>query len=165
MKKCIFAILLFSAFIGTSFAEDAVTPAADAVATKAETVAAETASAVNSAIGSATETVAPEASVAATTATEVAVEPAPTAESSGENLEFISGEVSTLDDANKSLTVKLYGETENTPGEKSITVTVDASTDITDGEKDRDLKSLTAGTEVDVEYDPANNKATYIFVY
>ena len=33
------------------------------------------------------------------------------------------------------------------------------------GEQDRDLKSLTVGTEVDVEYDPATNKATYIFVY
>ena len=82
-----------------------------------------------------------------------------------ENLEFVSGEVASLDEASKSLTVKLYGETENAPSDKTLKVTVDENTDITDGEQDRDLKSLTAGTEVDVEYDPSNNKATYIFVY
>ena len=82
-----------------------------------------------------------------------------------ENLEFVSGEVSTLDEASKTLTVKLYGESDSTPSDKTLKVTVDPNTDITDGEQDRDLKSLTAGTEVDVEYDPATNKATYIFVY
>ena len=82
-----------------------------------------------------------------------------------ENLEFISGEVSTLDEPAKSLTVKLYGETENAPSDKTLKVEVDSNADITDGEQDRDLKSLSVGTEVDVEYDPATNKATYIFVY
>lgn len=82
-----------------------------------------------------------------------------------DNLEFISGEVSALDEAAKSITVKLYGETEQAAAEKTLSVTVDDATDITDGEKDRDLKSLTAGTEVDVEYDSKTNKATYIFVY
>jgi len=81
-----------------------------------------------------------------------------------ENLEFVSGEVTALDEAAKKVTVKLYGETEETK-EKAITIEVDEATDITDGEKDRDLKSLAAGTEVDVEYDPATTKATYIFVY
>ena len=80
-------------------------------------------------------------------------------------LEFVSGEVSSLDDPGKSLTIKLYGETENTPTDKTLKVTVVANTDITDGEEDRELKSLSVGTEVDVEYDPANNLATYIFVY
>ncbi len=82
-----------------------------------------------------------------------------------ENLEFISGEISAVDETAKSITVKIYGETENNAPEKTISITLDDTTDITDGEKDRDLKSLTAGTEVDVEYDPASNKATYIFVY
>ncbi|MBI3315456.1 MAG: hypothetical protein HYZ87_00565 [Candidatus Omnitrophica bacterium] len=82
-----------------------------------------------------------------------------------ENLEFVSGEVSAVDEAAKSVTVKLYGETENDASAKVLTVKVDETTDITDGEQDRDLKSLSAGTEVDVEYDPASNKATYIFVY
>ena len=93
--------------------------------------------------------------------------PAPAAPEAAntENLEFISGEVSAMDEASKSLTVKLYGETENTPSDKTLKVDVDANTDITDGEQDRDLKSLSVGTEVDVEYDPANNRATYIFVY
>ena len=95
-----------------------------------------------------------------------ATAPAPTTEAANaENLEFISGEVSALDEASKSLTVKLYGETENAPSDKTLKVTVDTNTDITDGEQDRDLKSLSVGTEVDVEYDPATNKATYIFVY
>ncbi len=82
-----------------------------------------------------------------------------------ENLEFISGEITGADQAAKTITVKLYGETENAAADKILTVKVDESTDITDGEKDRDFKSLTASTEVDVEYDPATNKATYIFVY
>ena len=90
---------------------------------------------------------------------------APTEAMNPENLEFVSGEVASLEEASKSLTVKLYGETENAPSDKTLKVTVDENTDITDGEQDRDLKSLTAGTEVDVEYDPSNNKATYIFVY
>ena len=82
-----------------------------------------------------------------------------------DNLEFISGEVSELDEAGKSVSVRLYGENEDKASDKVLKVTVDENTDITDGEQDRDLKSLTTGTEVDVEYDPATNKATYIFVY
>ena len=82
-----------------------------------------------------------------------------------DNLEFISGEVSALDEAAKSVSVRLYGENEDKASDKVLTVTVDENTDITDGEQDRELKSLAAGTEVDVEYDPATNKATYIFVY
>ena len=82
-----------------------------------------------------------------------------------DNLEFISGEVGELDEAGKTVTVKLYGESESATTGKTLKVSVDASTDITDGEQDRDFKSLSVGTEVDVEYDPATNKATYIFVY
>jgi hypothetical protein len=92
--------------------------------------------------------------------------PAPVpAANAADNLEFVSGEISALDEANKSITVKLYGEAEANASNKTLTVSVDTTTDITDGEKDRDLKSLTPGTEVDVEYDPATKKATYIFVY
>jgi hypothetical protein len=108
-------------------------------------------------------------SVPTPVATEPAAPPAetPMAEPAlnPENLEFVSGEVASMDEASRSVTVKLYGETENAPSDKSLKVTVDENTDITDGEQDRELKSLTAGTEVDVEYDPSNNKATYIFVY
>jgi hypothetical protein len=105
---------------------------------------------------------APEAPAAEQAPAASPVSPAP---ASTENLEFVSGEVSAVDEAAKSITVKLYGETENEASNKALTVKVDETTDITDGEKDRDLKSLTSGTEVDVEYDPASNKATYIFVY
>lgn len=82
-----------------------------------------------------------------------------------DNLEFISGEVSELDETAKTVSVRLYGENEDTASDKVLKVSVDENTDITDGEQDRDLKSLATGTEVDVEYDPATNKATYIFVY
>ena len=96
--------------------------------------------------------------------------PAPAAEetteaAANENLEFVSGEVSAVDAVAKSMTVKLYGEKEENVTDKTLTVTTDASTDITDGEKNRELGSLVAGTEVDIEYDPATKKATYIFVY
>ena len=103
----------------------------------------------------------PAAAPAATATTpSAAVAPA-----TSENLEFMSGEITSTDAAAKTMTVKLYGETENAANDKMLTVKLDETTDITDGEKDRDIKSLTNGTEVDVEYDPATNKATYIFVY
>ena len=82
-----------------------------------------------------------------------------------DNLEFISGEISAMDEASKSVSVKLYGDETAAASEKVFNVSVDENTDITDGEQDRALKSLTVGTEVDVEYDPATSKATYIFVY
>ena len=91
--------------------------------------------------------------------------PAPQDATLADNLEFISGEISELDEAGKSVSVRLYGENENAASDKVLKVSVDENTDITDGEQDRDLKSLSSGTEVDVEYDPATNKATYIFVY
>ncbi len=129
--------------------------------------------------GAATETTASpvaQALPAATAETTEVTEPAepqapaettpPNAEiANAENLEFISGEVTGLDEVAGALTVKLYGETEADTNPKSLVVHVDETTDITDGEKDRDVKSLATGTEVDVEYDPASNKATYIFVY
>ena len=96
---------------------------------------------------------------------DVAAPVATSAVTASENLEFVSGEVTGIDEAAKTVTLKLYGDTEDATNDKVLTVTLDASTDVTDGEKDRDLKSLTAGTEVDVEYDAATNKATYIFVY
>ena len=55
-----------------------------------------------------------------------------------------------MDEAAKTITVKLYGETENSASDKILTVKLDETTDITDGEKDRDAKSLTNGTEVDI---------------
>ena len=93
------------------------------------------------------------------------VTPAVAPELLTDNLEFISGEVSVLDEASKSVSVRLYGEEGDAAEEKILKVVTDENTDITDGEQDRDLKSLTVGTEVDVEYDPVSNKATYIFVY
>ena len=103
------------------------------------------------------------ASTAATTATTASTAALATPDTA-ENLEFVSGEIGAVDMTAKTATIKLYSDTENV-GEKTVTVHLDDATDITDGEKDRDLKSLTPGTEVDVEYDPASSKATYIFVY
>ena len=101
----------------------------------------------------------------ASAAAETKSEEAKTPEKGSENLEFVSGEVSAVEEATKTVTIKLYGETEQSKSDKVISVKVNESRDITDGEADRDLKSLTAGTEVDVEYDPTTNIATYIFVY
>lgn len=151
MKKALLWILtasfLFVPVLTAQAAEEAAAPAAPA------------------------EAAAPAAEPTATPAAEPAAPAEAPAEQAvlepelADNLEFISGEVTALDEAAKSITVKLYGETEQGAAEKNITVTVDDATDITDGEKDRDLKSLAAGTEVDVEYDSKTNKATYIFVY
>ena len=153
-----------------------VTPvkAEDAPASKASTTTTETAMAAPAAPAAATMTApkaAEEPATPAMTEAAPATENAPavkavkTTTEKAENLEFVSGEVSGMDETAKSLTIKLYGETENAPTDKTLKVTVDSNTDITDGEQDRALKTLSAGTEVDVEYDPATNKATYVFVY
>ncbi len=148
------ALLLISA--SSAWAEDA------SVAAPAETTSVTTDAVA--AVPVDTTVPAPEAAVVPAENTAVQ-EPAPAAEPAIDNLEFISGEISALDEASKTLTVKLYGEAESGAADKALAVTVDDATDITDGEKDRDLRSLVAGTEVDVEYDPATKKATYIFVY
>ena len=153
MKRSTLILLTIGFFVSMhAYAEDANAPAAPATT---ETVAAPAAPAV-------TPVAAPEVTPAAAPS----VPAVATDENSNlDNLEFISGEVGALDEAGKALTVKLYGETETTATDKTLKVSVDASTDITDGEQDRDFKSLAVGTEVDVEYDPTTNKATYIFVY
>ena len=163
MKKFLMLSLLaaFSAFSSVSHAEDAAAPATTTeAAAPAETPAALEAPAMPST---------PEPAVVAPTTPAPAADETETMEPQDstlvDNLEFISGEVSELDEAGKSVSVRLYGENEDTATDKVLKVTVDENTDITDGEQDRDLKSLTSGTEVDVEYDPATNKATYIFVY
>ena len=107
----------------------------------------------------------PVATAASSTNTSLALPAANPEPVASEKLEFVSGEITSTDETAKTVTVKLYGETENATNDKILTVKLDETTDITDGEKDRDIKSLINGTEVDVEYDPATNKATYIFVY
>lgn len=107
----------------------------------------------------------PEAAAPETAAAEAIENLAPAQEEVvSENLEFVSGEVTLADGSAKTITVKLYGENE-TSGDKTLTIQVAETTDITDGEKDRDFAGLAPGTEVDVEYDPATTKATYIFIY
>ncbi len=153
MKKYILVLALFFGLTNLAYAEHPTSSAPAEHPTSTAPVADDTA---KNAVPAPLVEAAPAAAPAEAAAPEV---------DAGENLEFISGEVSAIDEAAKTVTIKLYGETENTPGDKAITVTVEDTTDITDGEKDRALKSLTGGTEVDVEYDPASNKATYIFVY
>jgi hypothetical protein len=134
---------------------------------QAEEPVAEPAPSADAMTAPAPEAVEPAAAPMAAEPAAVPAESVPAAEPAlnPENLEFVSGEVASLDEASKSVTVKLYGDTENAPSDKTLKVTVDENTDITDGEQDRELKSLTAGTEVDVEYAPPNQNATYIFVY
>ncbi len=151
MKKFGFllGLAVFCALTTASWAEDNAadaTAAGEAVAAVAAPVATSVAAPVDSNTPAAVEN--------------MAVEPP-----AADNLEFVSGEVNASDETAKTITVKLYGEGDAQATEKMLTVKIDEATDITDGEKDRDLKSLTAGTEVDVEYDPATTKATYIFVY
>ena len=160
----IFFLVLFLVSAGSVQAEDApVAAPAEAAGVTADTVAAVPTETITRAPEPQVEPV-PEAA-AVPVENSAVQEPAPAAEPAIDNLEFISGEISALDEAAKTLTVKLYGEAESGAADKALSVTVDDATDITDGEKDRDLRSLTAGTEVDVEYDPATKKATYIFVY
>ena len=151
MKKYALLVLALAAFLTPVFAfsADETTPVQTTAASEPATPA----------------PAEPEVAVPAPVAAPAAPAEVATEANVNENLEFVSGEVSAVDGAAKSLTVKLYGETDETTTDKVLTVTTDGSTDITDGEKDRELGSLSAGTEVDVEYDPATKKATYIFVY
>ncbi len=144
-KSSLMVMLSVATFIGIAYAEDTAAPAAVPTETSTPTPVVIEAVAAAPVVAPATPAV-----------EDVAV---------SDNLEFISGEVSALDEAAKSVSIRLYGENEDKASDKILTVTADENTDITDGEQDRELKSLTAGTEVDVEYDPATNKATYIFVY
>ena len=160
MKRTVFLLLIMGLFGSiTSYAEEAGT----APPAKEATPSAASASATTPAVAVAPPAVTPAVAVPPPASTPA--KPAAAENANTDNLEFISGEVGELDEAGKTITVKLYGETESTATNKTLKVSVDASTDITDGEQDRALKSLTVGTEVDVEYDPATNKATYIFVY
>ena len=175
MKKWLLVAFLSSFYLTAYnlYAEEAQTPAASEPVVSEETaVPSPEPAAPQEPAASHPEAATPPAVPAEAPAQSAAETPAP-AESAApseeivntENLEFISGEVTTMDETAKTITVKLYGETENDTNQKILTVKVDETTDITDGEKDRDMKSLAAGTEVDVEYDPASSKATYIFVY
>ncbi len=166
MKRAILSIFIISLFACiNTYAEE----------TNSATSAKETASATATTTAPTTSQAAPATPAAPATTTTSAVAGAPPATApaqaaspeaaNADNLEFVSGEVGAVDEASKTLTVKLYGETDSTTTDKTLKVSVDTSTDITDGEQDRDFKSLTVGTEVDVEYDPTTNKATYIFVY
>lgn len=153
MRNSLFALCLMVLFAMTSFAHaEETAPPAAAPSAEAVTPPVEPA-------------VPPLAEAVPAPPVEAAPIVAPVAEIVTDNLEFISGEISVMDEASKSVSIRLYGEDETASSEKVLQVTVDENTDITDGEQDRDLKSLAVGTEVDVEYDPATNKATYIFVY
>ncbi len=124
--------------------------------------------AVPAAVDSATELATEPASVAAAPVEAAPTEPAVSEEPpmvSAETLEFVSGEVTAIDATAGTITLKLYGDLEDGSADKVVTITADANTDITDGENDRTLASVEAGTEVDVEYDPATNKSTYVFIY
>jgi hypothetical protein len=161
MKKILTLAVAFHALtLGSLYAEDQ--PAADPVVT--ETPAAPEAPSAAAPAEMAAPAVEP-AVVEAPTTVEQAVPVTGAVDTAADNLEFVSGEITAMDEAAKTVTVKMYGEAAENEADKMLTVTVDASTDITDGEQDRELKSLNAGTEVDVEYDPATKKATYIFVY
>ena len=161
MKKYIFIVfVLFALFpLNNSSAEEAVTKAAapdtEVTAEEAVAPAEEAAAPVEEAVTTVEEAPAPQKNA------EVPAEEAAVAE----NLEFVSGEITALDEATKTITVKLYGENEAAASEKALSIKLDDTTDITDGEQDREFKSLAVGTEIDVEYDPASSKATYIFVY
>lgn len=155
MKKSVFLALTLATFFISQFAFSAEDVAA----------AAPTTTASDTAIPAPAESAPAPAIESAPAPVAAPAEEAPAETAVNENLEFVSGEVSAIDATSKSVTVKLYGENDEATTDKTLTVTTDASTDITDGEKDRELGSLSAGTEVDVEYDPATKKATYIFVY
>ena len=171
MKRSAFVLLILGLFVSMhAYAED--TNAAPATTTATEATAKAAVAAVEAPaspiVAPAPHTDAPASVTAAATPPAPVAAPAPEAvgqNANADNHEFISGEVGELNEAGKNITVKLYGETESATTDKTLKVSVDSSTDITDGEQDRDFKSLAVGTEVDVEYDPATNKATYIFVY
>ena len=171
MKKGIFGVVLALfvlslSFSGRVWAEDsAAAVAADNAAEQAEAVVTEETPVVQETTSVATTEMAVAPAPAVVEVPAEAVAPAETPAPATENLEFVSGEVTAVDVNASTMTLKLYGDVEDGSADKVITVNVDSSTDVTDGEKDRTLGSIEAGTEVDVEYDPATSKATYVFIY
>lgn len=161
MKKFLTLAVAFHALtLGSLYAEDQ--PAVDPFV--AETPAAAEAEPAAAPVDPAVPEMDP-VPVEAPALSEPAMPVTETVDTAVDNLEFVSGEITAMDEAAKTVTIKMYGEPDENDADKMLTVNVDANTDITDGEQDRELKSLSAGTEVDVEYDPAAKKATYIFVY
>ena len=111
---------------------------------------------------------APQGAVDQTTATtDQAPTPPPVAEEAYnlENLEFSSGEIVSFEAASGMLNVKVYLDTDGNASEKTLSLKVTDKTELTDGENALQKDALTAGAEVDVEYDVKTNEVTYIFVY
>ncbi len=164
MKKLLVISIILSSMIGMVYAAEEASAVKDAAVTAATTAVKEAEKAIEAPAAPAAPEVPAVPAVPAAPAAPAA-DVATQAAAAADNLEFVSGEISATDEATKTITVKLYGEADAAAKDKTLSIKIDTTTDITDGEKDRDFKSLTAGTEVDVEYDPTTNKATYIFVY
>jgi hypothetical protein len=74
------------------------------------------------------------------------------------NLQFVSGEIAEVNAPDKTVKLKLYSG-----ALKDLVLSFDSSTQITGAEEGK--AELKVGAAVDVRYDPASKKATYIYIY
>lgn len=78
--------------------------------------------------------------------------------------EFMSGEITAIDEDAKTITLRVDQTTED-KAPAVLVLSVDKASDITDGDQDRTFASLTVGSDVDVEYNSVTKTVTYMFIY
>jgi tetratricopeptide (TPR) repeat protein len=83
------------------------------------------------------------------------------AESSQEPLQLVSGEIVSIDEPQKTLTLKHFSES---GVEETLTVNFDGATKL-DGQAVQSLSTIQSGTEIDLRYNPQTSHALYIYVY
>ncbi|HEX5715613.1 MAG TPA: hypothetical protein VF179_05600 [Thermoanaerobaculia bacterium] len=86
------------------------------------------------------------------------------AEEATDDLEFMSGEITAMDEDAKTVTLRVERTTED-KAPTVLVLSVDKTSDITDGDQDRTFASLTVGSDVDVEYNSVTKTVTYMFIY
>ncbi len=80
---------------------------------------------------------------------------------SNEPLQLVSGEIISIDEPQKTLTLKHFSEAGL---EETLVVNFDATTKV-DGQAAQSLTSIQSGTEIDLRYNPQTSRALYIYVY
>ncbi len=83
------------------------------------------------------------------------------ATSSDAPLQLVSGEIVSIDEPQRTLTLKHFSDS---GVEETLTVNFDGATKL-DGQAVQSLSTIQSGTEIDLRYNPQTSHALYIYVY
>ncbi len=75
--------------------------------------------------------------------------------------ELVSGEIVSVDEPGRTITLKLYTESGS---DETLTVNFDERTQV-DGSASQTLSTMPSGSAIDVRYNPQTSRAQYIYVY